>query len=311
MKPKKPKPDFKNLAKIARSTGNVLTRAQLRDCLLTDSTIKTLLSKRLLSQLQRGVYMVGIANPTWEQSARATFLAGGDLTMLGGESALGWWGVLTPNASDTIELIADRSDGPQPTNTRVRRPTRRIDSVVRRGVRVSSVEDALLDYAARHDRKEVEIAVEAALLSRRTAERRLWKVVALNSRKGVRGVALLRDVLERRPKGKPAKSILEIEVLDVIRSAALPLPTRNHDTVDGNGDAREIDLCYVEQMTAIEADSKRWHSTATQTSEDICRQRALEAVGFTFIRVTWADVFTRPEWIVEQVRTLLGGVVAA
>jgi very-short-patch-repair endonuclease len=87
----------------------------------------------------------------------------------------------------------------------------------------------------------------------------------------------------------------------------LPLPTRNYDVVDANGDDREIDLCYVARRGALECDGQAFHSTATQTEEDAKRQAALEAVGFTFVRVTWWDAFHRPEWVVDQVRSLLGG----
>ena len=304
------KPNSKKLARIAVANDDVIVRKQLHRCGFGDQRIKTLLRNRWLFPMQRGVYRLGAAPPSWRQRARASHFAGGPLTMLGGASALAWWNVIEP-PDGPIELIADRTDGPRPRDTRIRRPTRSITVRTRDGVRVSSIEDALLDYAASHTRAQVEIAVEAALLSRRTTERRLWKVAALNSRQGVRGVRLFRTVLAHRPQGKPAKSVLELEVLDVIRNAGLPLPTRNYDTVDVNGEKREIDFCYVEALGAIEVDSRLWHSTRSQVESDLRRQRALESVGFSFVRVTFRDVHERPEWIVDQVRTLLGGVVAA
>ena len=117
--------------------------------------------------------------------------------------------------------------------------------------------------------------------------------------------------MEHRPHGKPSRSILELEVLDVLRSSGLPLPARNVEVIDGDGNRREIDLCYLLHKGAIEADSRKWHSTASQTAEDKLRQRALEAVGFEFVRVTWRDVFDRPEWIIGEARRLLQRVVAA
>ena len=180
---------------------------------------------------------------------------------------------------------------------------------MRDGVAVTTIDETLLDFAVDADRRGVERAVESALLSRRTTERRIWRIVALNSRKGVRGVALLRHVMHHRPNGKPARSVLEVEVFDLIRNAGLPLPTRNHDVVDGNGDPREIDLCYVPQKGAIEADGRAFHSTATQTESDAIRQSALEAIGYSFVRVTWFDVFQRPGWVIERVCELLGGSV--
>ena len=169
----------------------------------------------------------------------------------------------------------------------------------------------MLSFAGRcNDRRAVETAVESALLSRRTHERKIWQTVGKNSRCGVRGVALLRAVMDGRPHGKPSRSILELEVLDLIRQSDLPLPARNVDVVDGNGENRELDLCYLDERGAIEADSLRWHSTESQTVGDARRQAALEAVGFRFLRVTWADVFQRPEWVIEQIRQLLVVVVA-
>lgn len=117
--------------------------------------------------------------------------------------------------------------------------------------------------------------------------------------------------MTNRPKGKPARSFLELEVLDLIRASDMPLPRRNHDVIDGNGQKREIDLCYVAQRGAIEVDGAAFHSTATQTASDRKRQKALEAVGFRFVRVTWRDAFDRPGWVIEQVSELLCGVVAA
>ncbi|HVT78613.1 MAG TPA: hypothetical protein VHD87_16355, partial [Acidimicrobiales bacterium] len=61
--------------------------------------------------------------------------------------------------------------------------------------------------------------------------------------------------------GKPARSVLEIELLDVLRDAGLPLPTRNHDVIDGDGNHREIDLCYVPQKGT--ASGRGWRCAAT------------------------------------------------
>ena len=88
------------------------------------------------------------------------------------------------------------------------------------------------------------------------------------------------------------------------------MPTRNHD-VYVDGEHFEIDLAYVSTLGAIEADSRRYHGTATQKAKDRRRQGKLEAAGWTFVRVTWADVFGRPRWVIEQIRTLVCGFVAA
>src|SRR5205085_896735 len=115
-------------------------------------------------------------------------------------------------------------------------PSRPQKTVVRDRVLVTTIDETLLDFAIDAERHLVERAVESALRSHRTTERHIWRLVAMNSRKGVRGVALLRHVMFHRPKGKPARSVLELEVLDLIRKEGLVLPTRNNDVIDANGD---------------------------------------------------------------------------
>jgi hypothetical protein len=300
-------PNYEKLAKLAGDQDNVATRSQLRKIGFSDDRIQGLVSKGHWLQLQRGVYLLGRGPATWRQRARAAELAAQSGVALDAGSALLWWRIEGPSEGDIELVVVDGKARPRPRGAVVRFPSRVLATRTREGVRVVSIEDALLAYAASTgDRRKVEVAVESALLQRKTAERKIWQTIGRNSRRGVRGVALLRSVMENRPEGKPSRSILELEVLDLLRKNNVPLPARNVDVIDANGDAREIDLCYVAQKGAIEADSKRWHSTASQRAADRKRQAALEAVGFEFVRVTWSDLFDRPEWVVAQARRLSG-----
>ncbi|MEY2419732.1 MAG: hypothetical protein QOG90_2412 [Actinomycetota bacterium] len=309
---KRTKPNFQRLAERASEQDNVVTRKQLLALGFSDKRIARMLERRLWTQLQRGVYLLAAGPATWRQRAMAAQWAGGESVALDAGSALMWRGIDGPE-QDTVELVVTTTRGnPEPRDVTVRHPSRAVATRSLDKVRVVGLEDALLGFAAQtNDRKRVEIAVESALLGRHTSERKIWAHIASNSRRGVRGVALLRSVMQNRPNGKPARSILELEVIDLLRSRGIPLPDRNVDVIDANGDRREIDLCYLDQKGAIEADSRKWHSTATQTAEDSRRQAALEAVGFEFVRVTWPDVFQRPDWVVAQVQKLLLRVVAA
>jgi putative AbiEi antitoxin of type IV toxin-antitoxin system len=305
-------PKYARLAQLATAQDNVVTRKQLLALKFSDERIAAMLRHKLWVQLQRGVYLLGPGPATWRQLARAAQWAGGKVLALDAGSALLWWSVDGPAEGDVELTLLERKGGPEPRGVVIRQPSRTIRMLKRDGVQGVCIEDALLSFAAScRDRRLVEIAVEAALLSRRTSERRIWRNVERNAQPGVRGIALLRSVMEGRPDGKPSRSVLELEVLDVIRRSGLPLPARNVDVVDGDGRTREIDLCYLAQKGAIEADSRRFHGTASQKADDRRRQAALEAVGFRFVRVTWRDVFDRPKWIVDQVRELLEGVVAA
>jgi hypothetical protein len=306
------KPKYARLAALAKEQDNVVSRAQLLKIGWSDERIGLMIKKKHWLQLQRGVYLLTPGPATWRQLARAAFLAAGKGVALDAGSALLWRGFDGPTEGD-IELALTGGKGrPSPKGAVVHQPSRPLRTRTIDGVRVVCIEDALLGFAASSaDRRDVEVAVESVLRTRSTTERKIWQTVGRNSRPGVRGVAMLRYVMEHRPEGKPGRSYLELEVLDVLRKGGVPMPTRNVDVIDANGDRREIDLCYVAQLGAIEVDSKRWHSTASQKAADRKRQSALEAVGFEFVRVTWGDVVERPEWIIEQARGLLQRVVAA
>lgn len=268
--------------------------------------------RRLWTQLQRGVYLLSPGPPTWAQRARAAQYAGAGGVALDSGSALRWRGIDATDSDDVEVAMTSRQGGSLPAGVVLHYPSRPLTVQMSQGVQVVSVEDALLGFAAAcRNRRKVEVSVESALLKGLTSERRIWQCVARHSRRGVRGVALLRSVMENRPSGKPSRSILELELLDLIRSSDLPLPNRNVDVIDANGDRREIDLCYLPQKGAIEADSHRWHGTESQQADDARRQAALEAVGFEFVRVTWPDVMQRPSWVLDQIRQLLARVVAA
>jgi hypothetical protein len=306
------KPNYERLAKIAAEQDGVVTRKQLKALHLTDKDVGRMVRRRLWLQLQRGVYLLAPGPATWRQLARAAQWAGGKTLALDAGSALLWRGFEGPEEGAIELVITSKNGGACPRGAVVRRPTREVAVSLRDAVRVASIEDALLSFAAlSKDREAIEVAVESALASHKTTERKIWLLIGKCSRPGVRGVALLRSVMEGRPEGKPARSFLEIELFRLIRRSGLPLPSRNVDVIDGNGDPREIDLCYVPEKGAIEADSRRWHGTATQKAADRLRQNALEAVGYRFVRVTWSDVFDRPQWVVDQIRQLLGVVVAA
>jgi hypothetical protein len=308
----KRRPNFEALLQLAHDQDNVVTRPQLLAESFTDEVIALFVARHLWTPLQRGVYLLSPGPATWEQQARAAQYAGADGVALDSASALRWRGIDAGGAERVEVAMTRRQGGSLPQGVVLHYPSRTLTVQESRGVRAVSVEDALLGFAAAcRNRRRVEVAVESALLKGMTSERRIWQCVARNARRGVRGVALLRSVMERRPLGKPSRSILELELLDLIRNSGLPMPSRNVDVIDANGDHREIDLCYVAQKGAIEADSRQWHSTESQQSDDGRRQVALEAVGFAFVRVTWPDVMQRPNWVLDQIRQLLARVVAA
>jgi hypothetical protein len=280
------------LAELAKDCDAVVTRAALHGLGFTDREIQTQLDRKRWQQLQRGVYLLAAGSPTWRHRALAALLR------------------LDGAVEGFAELTVAYGKGPAPRGAIVHRTTYPSRTrMVNDSLPGTSIERLLVDYAAVVSTALAERAVESALVKGLTAERRIWQEVARLG-PGVRGVRRLERLMENRPNGKPARSNLELQVLRVIRDGGLPLPERNHDSfVDGQ--RYEVDLAYVDARGAIEADSRHFHSTATQRRNDARRQATLEMAGWRFTRITWADALGRPEWVVEQVRNLICGVVAA
>jgi hypothetical protein len=291
------------LAKLAAECDSVASRAQLNGIGYSDEEIQTAIGKKVWRRLQRGVYFLSAGTPTWRQKVRAAMLAAGGAVQLAGRALAAWIG-LDGATEGVIEVVVEHGHaGPKPVGVTVHRTRRPSKPRTYAGIRGTSVERLLVDYAALVSTDLAERAVENAMTRGLTAERRIWKELA-HLGEAVPGVRALARIMELRPNGKAARSSLEIDALNVIRKAGLPLPTRNYD-VFVDDEHFEIDLAYVGALGAIEVDSKRWHSTASQKAKDRHKQQRCESVGWNFVRITAVDVYGRPEWVVQQVRDLL------
>jgi very-short-patch-repair endonuclease len=110
--------------------------------------------------------------------------------------------------------------------------------------------------------------------------------------------ALARD---RMHHGVP-ESELERRALAMIKRARLPQPVRHVPVA-----TYRIDLAYPEAMLAIELDGREYHVTRERWNHDLRRQNELELAGWRVLRFTWADVTSRTEATVEQIRRALSG----
>ena len=229
---------------------------------------------------------------------RAAMLAGGRQAYGSHRGACATYGVMPESVAEvTVPFKSDLvlADGVVHRSRRPLAKTRVLD-----GIRVCSVERALLDAASVCSELEVETAVEAALLKRLTTEERLWTALIAEGGRGVPGSARFRKVLENRPRGRPARSVLEVLTGRLLRKNGVTGFVRNFRVTGLDGTSFEIDFAFVDQMVALEVDGKAFHSTRTQTAKDRKRQKRLEALGWRFVRVGWHDVVLRPNWVLEQ-----------
>jgi hypothetical protein len=291
---------------IAEKQLGLVTRTQVLAAGGTDKSIKWYLDAHRWQQLQPGVYLTGSSPPTWLQRQLAACLAAGPGATASHRAAAAIWR-LDGAEEGPIELTVVGTEHARPRRAVLHRTRRwdEIDRRLRRGVPVTSVNRTLVDYGAHVPKILVERAVEDAFRRHLTTEGVLRRRLGALGGPGRRGAGVLRTVLDRRPEGTPARSGFEVMLLDVTREYGLPMPYRHH-VVRVNGiPIAEIDLSYVRQLVALEANGARWHSTVRARKRDEERIAMLRALGWNVEEFTWDEVVNHPALVAQRIATAL------
>lgn len=116
--------------------------------------------------------------------------------------------------------------------------------------------------------------------------------------RGRPGIALVRELLEDRPRGyRPPASGLEARVIALLEEAGVE--TRRQVDLGAEHWIGRVDLMVVGAPVVVEADSVLHHSSKLDRERDERRDRELAAMGLTVVRVTDEEVFRRP-WLVAR-----------
>jgi very-short-patch-repair endonuclease len=171
------------------------------------------------------------------------------------------------------------------------------DLTIRDGIPVTCVARTLIDIACSLSLGELERAVnEADRLDLIDPEALR---MALDAHRGQRGVARLRELLDRRTF-RLTDSELERWFLPQVRRAGLPLPVTQQRL---NG--FKVDFLWLDLRLVVETDGLRYHRTPAQQARDRIRDQAHLAAGFIPLRFThWQVRHER-----QYVRTTLLAVV--
>lgn len=270
---------------LAREQHGVVTRRQLFGLGLTRRGIEHRCARGRLHFVGRGIYAVGRAELTpYGRWMAAVLAAGGPgIAALSYSSAAALYGIGVERAAG-VEVTRLSEDPIRVKGIKVyRRPGLRPGwFVVREGIPVTSPAQTLIDLAARHDQVTVERCVNEAdrLKVIRTDDLR----EALDAHGGERGVARLRDILDRRTF-RYTRSELERAFLPLVRAAGLPLPLTSV-YVSGH----EVDFYFPALGLVVEADGLTYHRTPSQQAKDRERDQDHTGAGLTPLRFTHAQI---------------------
>jgi REase_MTES_1575 len=169
---------------------------------------------------------------------------------------------------------------------------------------VTSPARTLLDLGAVIHPREVEHALEDAIRRNLTSWAELNQILARHAASGRNGVGVLRTLLEERsPKDAVLHTRFERRMLKLIKEAGLPLPERQHLVFDADDyPFAQIDLAYPEIKLGIECDSYKFHSGREAWEANLARRNKLTLLGWYIIHVTWRQLTTRPDKVLDEIR---------
>lgn len=175
-------------------------------------------------------------------------------------------------------------------------PSERIEH--RDGLPLTSRSWTLLDLLGRLPSDDAcrlaDRALQRGWLSRSDLERRLRDFP------GRTGNRQLRMITARSADGAAAES--ERMLHRLLRRAGIAGWRANHPIWRDGELIAVTDVAVLPARLAIEVDGWAFHSDVDRFQRDRHRQNALQALGWTVLRFTWADLSQRPAYVLATIR---------
>lgn len=266
---------------LAAQQHGVVAHRQLSEMGVSHRAIEHRLAKGRLHRVRRGVYAVGRPQLTHRGCWMAAILSCGPDAVLSHGSAAALWGIGAERSRIEVS-IGTLSRRRQPGVVAHRRNLKDADRTTRDRIPATSLVRTLLDLGTLLDAAKLERAVNEADKLGLVDPESLR--AALGRHRGERGVARLRELLDRRTF-RLTDSELERRFLRVVDDAGLPAPlTRQH--LNGF----RVDFFWPDLGLVVETDGLRYHRTPAQQARDRVRDQAHLAAGLTPLRFTHAQV---------------------
>ena len=294
-------------AAIAEQHHGLVTAADLRAAGITQSSERRWSELGRLVPVRRGVYRVAGAPVTPHQRLLAAVRFNGDGAVASHRAAAWLWG-LPGFGTGVVEVSKPRGRSQRREYGWVHGSMALPDhhTTDRSAIPVTTPARTLFDLAGVVHRARAERALDAALASGLVRLGEVQVVFAELARRGRRGTAAMRELLDARCEGYVAPSS-ELEALGraVFAAAGLPAPAVEVDLGDGEGWIGRVDLLFRESKLVVELDSASHHSALLDRRADTERTLRLRAAGWRVKRVSWWDLVERPDEIVAEALALI------
>ena len=293
------------IAELAARQHGLVTFKQLRGIGLSASAIDGRVRAGRLHRVYRGVFAVG--HPLLTRSGRfmAAVLACGPGAALSHRSA-GRHRGLRPDNRATIDVTSPIRSGRRIAGitvhsgaTLLRRDVEIID-----GIRTTTLARTLLDLAEVISKRQLERAVEEAIVLRELDMNTIDDVLARAT--GRRGAATLRAVLgDIRPGSTNTRNDLEEAFLHICRAAGTPPDAVNAWIPYPEGGGAEADFVWRDHNLVVEVDGRAAHLTPQAFEHDRARDQRLATLGWRVVRFSFRQVEAEPAGVATTLSALL------
>lgn len=259
---------------------------------VSERTIRRMSTDGSLMTVLPGVFRA----PTWPMGRQQLMVAG---CLRNSDAALAFTTAgqlhgLRKMFDDRVHLLVPHGASPELSGLIVHR-CRRIDPEdiveIDGGMRVTSVARTLFDVGGVVGHRRVVSALENALDRKLVDINAISEVTLRLYHRRRPGSREIRSALMMRSSWSSAlQSDLEVQVLDAIRRAGLPIPEIQYELSFEDGHIIRFDFAWPHVRIALEVDHSFWHVGSEESRKDKRRDRQAAALGWRTLRITEDDV---------------------
>jgi very-short-patch-repair endonuclease len=285
---------------LAASQHGVVGRAQLLTAGLSSKAIDRRLASGEFRKLLPETYGHAAAPLSIDQQVMAACIwANGHACR---RTAAAKWRLAGFEIAKVIEIATSRPLTHPGIRVCRRSPLPECDLALVDSIPVTAVPRTLLDLGAVAPERAVEIALDDALRRGLTSLPQLRWHLSTTGRRGVRGTATLRTILEARGLDKGVtESPLETISRRLFRRSHLPPPVKQFRIVQAGRFLARVDFAYPQHRIAIEVLGWKWHSGKGQWERDLRRRTILESCGWLVLEFTWNQVIYHRQHVIETI----------